>query len=186
MDYTDLKPGVTFLYENTPHIVISGQFHRMQMRKAVMRAVIRNLKTGQMLQKTFTAADQFDPADVDRISVQFMYHDGDMYHFMDKTTYEQLHASKDILGDQVKYLNEDLELWMMLYNNNPIQLILPQHVYFKVIESPNAVKGDSVTNTFKTVTCENNLKVSCPLFIKEGDVLKINTETGEYVERKTS
>jgi len=185
MDYTDLKPGVTFIYEGQPHLVISGQFHRMQMRKAVMRANIRNIKTGQILQKTFTASDQFDSADVERLGVQYLYHDGDLYHFMDKTTFEQLQASKEILGENVKYLNEDLEVALLMYDNNPIQLILPQHVNLKVIEAPMAIKGDSVTNTFKTVTCENGIKVSCPLFIKEGDILKINTETGDYVERAT-
>ncbi len=185
MDYTDLKPGVTFIYEGAPHIVISGQFHRMQMRKAVMRANIRNLKTGQILQKTFTASDQFEPAEVERISVQYLYHDGDTYHFMEKATFEQLQARKEMLGENVKYLNENLEVWLLMYDNNPIQLLLPQHVNLKVIESPMAIKGDSVTNTFKIVTCENGIKVSCPLFIKEGDFLKINTETGEYVERAT-
>lgn len=185
MDYTDLKPGVTFMYEGQPHIVISGQFHRMQMRKAVMRANIRNIKTGQILQKTFTASDQFESADVERIAVQYLYHDGDLYHFMDKKTFEQLHATKEILGESVKYLNEDLEVALLMYDNNPIQLILPQHVNLKVVDAPMAIKGDSVTNTFKTVTCENNIKVSCPLFIKEGDILKINTETGDYVERAT-
>lgn len=185
MDYTDLKPGVTFVYEDTPHIVISGQFHRMQMRKAVMRAVIRNLKTGQVLQKTFTASDQFEPAEVERLNVQYLYNDGDIYYFMDKVKYEQLNAEKEMLGEGVKYLNEDLDVWLLMYENRPIQLLLPQHVNLKVTESPLAIKGDSVTNTFKTVTCENGIKVSCPLFIKEGDILKINTETGDYVERAT-
>jgi elongation factor P len=165
---------------------MSGQFHRMQMRKAVMRAVIRNLKTGQILQKTFSASDQFEPAEVNRVNVQYMYNDSNHYYFMDKETYEQLQANKETLGESVKYLNENLDVWLLMYDNRPIQLVLPQHVNLKVIESPMAIKGDSVTNTFKTVTCENGIKVSCPLFIKEGDILKVNTETGDYVERATA
>ncbi len=171
------------MYEGSPYIVVSGQFHRMQMRKAVMRTVIRNLVTGQLVQKTFTASEEFDPAPVDDVTVEYLYRDGDTYYFMDKESFEQYHSSQETLGDKVKFLSENQTVSLMLFNHNPIQLILPKHVVLKVIESPQAIKGDSVTSSFKTVTCENDIKVSCPLFVREGDKIKINTETGEYIER---
>ncbi|MFH1363357.1 MAG: elongation factor P [Candidatus Omnitrophota bacterium] len=183
MTYTDLKPGVAFMYQGNPYIVVSGQFHRMQMRKAVMRTMIRNLLTGQLVQKTFTASEQFDPAAVNEVTAEYLYRDNETYHFMDKETYEQYHSSQETLGDKVKFLIENETVTLILYNHNPVQLVLPKHVFLKVIESPQAIKGDSVTNSFKTVTCENGVKVSCPLFIREGDRIKINTETGEYLER---
>lgn len=183
MDYSDLRPGAVFMYENNPCVVITSEFHRMQMRKAVMRATVRNLLTGQLLQKTFTASDRFDPAPVEKLTAQYLYRDGDDYHFMDKETFEQYHASQEVLGDKVKYLTEEMSLTLLLYNNNPIQIELPKTVTIKVTDAPNAIKGDSVSNTFKTVTCENNVVVSCPLFVQTGDLIRIDTETGKYLER---
>ncbi|MBN2143393.1 MAG: elongation factor P [Candidatus Aureabacteria bacterium] len=183
MTYTDLTVGCLFMLEGVPYIVVSSEFHRMQMRKAIMRTSIRNLLTGQLVQKTFTASDRFDPAPIDEINVNYLYHDEDHYHFMEKETYEQYQVHKDILGKKAQYLTTETDVKMMLFDGKPIQITIPKNVNLKVIESPLAVKGDSVSNTFKTVTCENGIKVSCPLFIKEGDVIKVNTETDEYQER---
>lgn len=183
MTYTDLTPGTAFMFEGNPYVVISSEFHRMQMRKAVMRATIRNLLTGQLLQKTFSASDNFESADVVKIEAQFLYRDNDYCYFMGKDTFEQYHATKEVLGEKVKYLSEEITLSLILYKNNPVQIILPKNVNLKVIESPLGIKGDSVSNTFKTITCENDIKLTCPLFIKEGDMIKVDTETGKYIER---
>jgi len=183
MTYTDLNPGVAFMFEGKPYIVVSGEFHRMQMRKAVMRTTMRDLLTGQLVTKTFSASDRFDPAPVEKINAQYLYRDGSSFYFMDKDTFEQCHASAEVLGEKVKFLAEDLDLSIMMYDGNPVQLLLPKSVTLKVIESPNAVKGDSVSNTFKVVTCANNIKVSCPLFVREGDIIKVDTETGDYMGR---
>jgi elongation factor P len=180
MEYTDLTAGAAFKFEGNPYIVVSSEFKRMQMRKAVVRTTVRNLITGQLIPKTFTAGDRIEPADVTTADVQFLYHDGDMYHFMDIEKYEQYHATDDILGEKVVYLTEHIQAQLVLFENNPVQLIVPKKVTLKVIESPVAIKGDSVSNTFKTVTCENGVKISCPLFIKEGESIVVNTETGEY------
>ena len=185
MTYTDLVPGTVFMHEGTPYIVISAQFHRMQMRKAVMRASLRDVITNQNIQKTFTASDRFDSAPVTDINAQYLYNDHDTYYFMDKDTFEQFHASAEALGEKVKYLTEDIDIKLILFNNNPIQLIMPKNVVLKVVEAPEAIKGDSVSNVFKTVTCQNNIKVSCPLFIKEGEYIRVNTETGAYLECAT-
>lgn len=183
MDYTDLTQGITFMFEGNPYIVVSSHFHRMQMRKAVMKTTMRNLMTGQLLQKTFTASEHFEPAEVIKVNAKYLYSDADSCYFMDKETLEQHCGSKEVLGEKIKYLTDNMDVILLVFNNKPIQLELPKHISLKVIESPMAIKGDSVTNTFKTVTCENNIKVSCPLFIKEGDVIRVNTETGDYTER---
>ncbi|MCM8773375.1 MAG: elongation factor P [Candidatus Omnitrophica bacterium] len=183
MEYTDLTPGCTFIFEGTPYIVISSEFHRMQMRKAVMRTTLRNLITGQLIQKTFTAADKFEPADVTKCVAKYLYSDADYCYFMDNVSLEQYHINKESLGEKIKYLIDDMDVTLVLFQQKPVQVEFPKHINIKVIESPIAIKGDSVTSTFKTVTCENGIKVSCPLFIKEGDIIKIDTETGEYIER---
>lgn len=185
MTYTDLTPGTVFMYEGTPYIVISAQFHRMQMRKAVMRASLRDLITNQNIQKTFTASDRFQPAPVTDINAQYLYSDHDTYYFMDKETFEQYHASAEVLGEKVKFLNEDMNIKLILFHNNPIQMVIPKNVVLKVIEAPEAIKGDSVSNVFKTVICQNNIKVSCPLFIKKGEYIKVDTDTCTYIERAT-
>jgi len=183
MTYTDLTPGTAFMFEGNPYIVISGEFHRMQMRKAVMRCSMKNLLSGQLMQRTFSASDKFDPANVEKISAQYLYKDAENFYFMDKETFEQYHGTESDLGEKVKFLSENLELSVMLFNHKPVQLLLPKNVTLKVTDSPDAIKGDSVSNTFKTVTLENGLKVSCPLFIREGDMLRIDTETEKYIER---
>ena len=183
MEYTDLRNGTAFLFEGAPYVVISSEFHRMQMRKAIMRVVVRNLLTGQQLNKTFTASDRFDPAPVMHITAGFLYKDEDFFHFMEKENFEQYQVTKEVMGDKASFLAEEMQVEIVLYDGEPIQVVLPQKVVLKVIESPNAIKGDSVTNNFKMVTCEGGVKVSCPFFVKEGDQIKINTETGEYIER---
>ena len=183
MTYTDLTPGCLFMLDGAPYIVVSAEFHRMQMRKAIVRAFVRNLLTGQLVQKTFTASDRFDPADVDEIDVKYLYHDGDLYHFMCNETYEQYEVHKDILGEKVKFLTEEVPVMLTLFNGNTISMTIPKNVNLKVINAPPGIKGDSVSNTFKMVTCENDIQVSVPLFIKDDDIIKVSTETGEYLER---
>jgi elongation factor P len=183
MDYTDLRIGTAFIFENEPFVVVNSEFHRMQMRKAIMRCTIRNLKTGQQLQKTFTASDKFVPAPVMQVAASYLYSDEDYYHFMEKDTYEQHQVTKGVMGDKARYLTEEMQVELMLYDGVPIQVTLPKKVTLKVVEAPVAVRGDSVTNNFKTVTCEGGVKVSVPIFVKENDVIRINTETDEYIER---
>ncbi|HEY1406023.1 MAG TPA: elongation factor P, partial [Spirochaetota bacterium] len=180
MEYTDLRNGTAFIYEGAPYVVVSSEFHRMQMRKAIMRCVIRNLKTGQQLQKTFTASDRFDSAPVMQVAASYLYCDEDFYYFMEKETYEQHQVTKEVVGEKAAYLTEEMVVEIMLYDGDPIQIKLPTKVTLKVVEAPNAIRGDSVTNNFKMVTCEGGVRVSCPIFVKEGDVIRINTETDEY------
>lgn len=187
MTYTDLTPGAMFMYEGAPYIVISYEFHRMQMRKAIVRSVIRNLLTGQQFQKTFTASEKFDPAPVDDITVNFLYNEGDIYYFMDVETYEQHHAEKSVLGEKSKFLTPELKIKLTLFNGNPVSMVIPKNVNLKVVEAPTVIKGNTVSATFKSVVCENNITVSsCPIFIKEGDIIKVDTETGDYIERVKS
>ena len=187
MTYTDLTPGTMFMYEGTPYIVVNYEFHRMQMRKAIVRSTIRNLLTGNQMQKTFTASEKFDPAPVTDQTVSFLYNEGETYHFMDVDTYEQYQVQKEVLGDKYKYLTPELKIKLTLFNGNPVSMVIPKNVNLKVIEAPTVIRGNTVSATFKNVVCENNITVtSCPLFIKEGDIIKVDTETGAYLERVKS
>ncbi len=187
MTYTDLTPGVFFMFENAPYVVVSYEFHRMQMRKAIVRAQIRNLLTGQLMQKTFTASDRFDPAEVHERDVNYLYKEEDYYFFMDVETYEQYQVKKEIVGDRALYLTEETKIRMVLFEGNAVGIQIPKNVNLKVIEAPMVIKGNTVSATFKTVVCENGISISaCPLFIKEGDIIKVNTLTGEYQERVKS
>lgn len=184
MNYTELTPGKLFMYENAPYIVVTYEFHRMQARKAVVRTSIRNLLTGSLLQKTFTASDTFDPAPVSEIVVNYLYNDDDLYHFMDNETFEQYQVNKEILGDKAKFLNEETRIKLTLFEGNAVGMEIPVKVVLRVIEAPHVIKGNTVSATFKSVICENDIAVSsCPLFIKEDDLIRVNTENGEYLER---
>lgn len=183
MTYTDLTPGVAFMLDGNPFIVISSEFHRAQMRKAVMRAKVRNIKSGQLLEKTFTASDKFDAAPVEKADARYLYEDADNYYFMNNESMEEYSCAKGVLGDKAKYLTDAMDVTLILFNGSPVQLQLPTHLFLKVTEAPLAVRGDTVTTVFKTVTLENGVKVQCPGFIKEGDIVKVNTDTDEYLER---
>lgn len=184
MTYTDLSPGVMFMLDGNPFIVVSAEFHRMQARKAVVRSQIRNMITGQLLQKTFTASDRFDPAPVSEITVNFLYTDDDYVHFMNNETFEQYQVNKDILGEKIIFLNEETPVKLTLFDGNAVGMEIPKKVVLKVIEAPHVIRGNTVSATFKTVICENDINVSsCPLFIKEGDLIRVNTENSEYIER---
>ncbi len=183
MTYTDLTVGTTFMLDGQPFIVVSGEFHRMQMRKAIMRTQIRNLLTGALVQRTFTASDKFDPAQIDEIFVNYLYHETDTFHFMEKETFEQYQVSKEVLGSRADFLTEDMNVKLILFNGNPVSMDIPKNVNLTVLKSPPAIRGNTVTNTFKAVICQNDIQVQAPLFIKEGDVIKVSTETNEYIER---
>lgn len=182
---SDFKKGVALLWKNEPYIIANFQKVNPGKGTAFTRTKIKNCKTGKVLEITFKSGEQIETADLMRKKAQFLYEDPNSYNFMEQDTYEQVNINKEIVGEQGKYLKEDLEVYILYYNGNPISIDLPPKINYKVTEAPEAVKGDTSTTATKYITLENGLKITAPLFIKEGDNIKVNTETGEYVERVT-
>lgn len=184
MEVNDLKKiGSLVVFNNEPYQVIFSQHARTAQRRAFVRTKLKNLISRQILEKTFNASDKIEEADVEKVKVNFLYAEKDELFFMDNQTYEQFSFKKSLLGSQEKFLKEGLAVDILIFNKKPINIDLPKKIDLKVIEAPPGIKGDSATSPTKTVVLETGAKINVPIFIKAGDVIKINTETGVYVER---
>ncbi|MBI2415271.1 MAG: elongation factor P [Candidatus Kerfeldbacteria bacterium] len=179
----DIRVGVAIDIDAQPYQVLWADFMRTAQRKPVMRTKLRNLITGQVLEKTFKPGDKVAEADLQRGQANFMYRDGDNFNFMDNATFEQFGFALDQIGDIGNYVKEGSDVDLLKFNGNPVAVLLPPKVELQVIEAPPGVKGDSAANVTKQVKVETGHLVNVPLFIREGDTVRINTSTGDYVER---
>lgn len=151
---------------------------------AFVRAKLKNVRTGKVMEQTFKSNESVAIVEVERRKAQFLYQSGELFTFMDNTTYEQIEINQSMLEGKKEFLKEGLEIMMISFEGSPISVELPRKVTYKVKEAPPGVKGDTASgNVTKEVTLENGLKIRVPLFIKEGEEVIVNTETGEYVER---
>lgn len=178
-----LKPGVAIMHNGEPYIIMKSQFSKQARQGGTMKTVMRNLKTGSNVQHTFSGNDKCEPADLSRAQCQYLYHDGNAYHFMHKDTYEQYEVNDDLIGDNKFYLVDGCDTDMLLYEGHPIGVSVPPKVELKVVEAPPGVKGDTAQGGSKPCKLETGLMVNTPLFINEGDVIRVNTDEGSYVER---
>lgn len=183
LSISDIKIGTIITHANQPYSVVQAQHLKMGRGGANLKTKLKNLITGQNLEITFSGGDKVEEAILERSHVNFLYSENDTYYFMNNENYEQLQLTSEVIGEQVGFLKEGLTVDVLIYKNKPVSVKLPVKVDLKVLESPPGVKGDTAGSATKLVTLETGKEVKAPLFINEGDVLKINTETGEYVER---
>jgi elongation factor P len=183
IDVNDLRKGVTFELDGELYRVLDYQHHKPGRGNAIIRTKIRNLRSGGTLEKTFTSGDRVQDVRLESRQVQYLYHDGDLYHFMDTETYEQPILNASLLGDAVNYLTDGLILIMLNYQNEPIEIELPITVEMQVIETEAGVRGDTATGATKLATVESGLKVQVPLFVETGDRIRIDTRNGSYITR---
>jgi elongation factor P len=180
----DIKQGLVIVYRDEPFLVMKAKFVRMQQRKPVMQTKLKNLINGKVLEYNFKPGDKVQEADISRKKVNYLYKDKNDFYFMDNETFEQFSLSENQIGENAKFLKESSEVTLLFFNNNPVALELPAKMNFKVIEAPEGTRGDSAQGRVcKTVKIETGHEINVPLFIKPGDTIRINTETGEYVER---
>jgi elongation factor P len=182
-EITDLKPGRAIQLDGEPYIVVSSVFGRKSQSKANMQCKLKNLKTGAFISRNFQGSEKIDQADVGYRKVQFLYKTGDRYTFMDQETFDQFELSDETIGDASGYLIEGGDVDALVFEGNPIGIKLKPTVELKVVETMPGVRGDTATGGNKPAKLESGITVNVPLFINEGDVLKINTETGEYMSR---
>jgi len=177
---TDIRKGTAIIYNGNTCLVISAQFVNPGKGSAFTRAKMKNLRTSQVIEATFKSSEAVEVADVQYKKCQYLYKDGSGYNFMDNDTYEQCALSIDTIGDAGEYLKDGTECYALYIDNNPVSIQLPPKMDFKVISADPGVKGDSASGANKDCVVETGLKVKVPLFVKEGDMIKVNTETGEY------
>ncbi len=179
----DFRNGVTFEMDGQVLQIIEFQHVKPGKGAAFVRTKCRNVITGSVVERTFNPGDKFENAYVERREMQYLYQDGDLYYFMDTETYEQIPLNADKLTDSFKFVNENMVVKVLSYKGSVFGLEPPFFVDLVVTETEPGVKGDTATNVTKYATVETGAEVRVPLFINEGDKIRIDTRTGEYLER---
>jgi len=184
LSITDLKKGMVFQFESVPYRVVEYNQKVMGRGGSIVNVRIKSLIDGRVLDKTFKGSEQLDSADVSRQDAQYLYNDGQVYYFMDSVSYEQFELSTDEVGTLKDYLKEGDVVQLQLFNGKPIGLEIAKNVSLKITYTENVVKGDTANSILKDATTETGLVLKVPAFIKQGDVVKIDTRTGAYLERE--
>ncbi len=182
--YTDLEKGVLFVLDGAPYEVVESHFLRMQQRKAVVQTRIKNLITGKLLDRNWQASDNFEEAEIERKWAIFIYQSKGEYWFHEEGNPKaRFSLTADIVGDQGQFLQPNTRVSTWLFNEKVIKIEIPIKMDLKVTEAPPAIRGNTSQGGTKVVIVEGGAKVNAPLFINDGDMIKVNTQTGEYVER---
>lgn len=179
----DFRNGLTFEMDNNIYTVIEFQHVKPGKGAAFVRTKMRNVITGSVTERTFNPSEKFPTAYVERKDMQYLYNDGDLYYFMDKETYEQLPINKEKLGSSFQFVKENMDCKILSYKGNVFGLEPPNFVELQVTETEPGIKGDTATNVTKPATLETGASIRVPLFVNEGDRIRVDTRTGEYMER---
>ncbi len=180
---TDFRTGLTIEFDNGVWQVVDFQHVKPGKGAAFVRTKIKNVETGAVVERTFNPNEKMPAAHIETRAMQFLYETDGMYTFMDNESYEQSELSKDQLGDALRYLKENMDINLQTFKGKIIGISLPNSVNLEVAECEPSVKGDTATGATKLATLETGYVVKVPLFINQGDVLRIDTRTGNYVER---
>ncbi|HEX3016823.1 MAG TPA: elongation factor P [Caproicibacter sp.] len=179
----DFRNGATFEMEGNVYSIIEFQHVKPGKGAAFVRTKIRNVISGAVTERTFNPNDKFPTAFIERKDMQYLYNDGDLYYFMDPESFEQIPISKSILGDNFKFVKENMDCKILSYKSNVFGVEPPNFVELDIIKTDPGFKGDTATNATKPATVETGAEIKVPLFINEGEKIRIDTRTGEYMER---
>lgn len=179
----DLRKGMAIRYNGNPAIVLDVQHRTPGNLRAFVQCIIRYIGTGKSADVRFSSTEKVELVDVNRQQLEFSYNDPQGYHFMDPETYETITLNEDLVGDAKEYLVENLKIEVLSIEGRPAQVELPSSVTLKVIESAEGLRGDSATNVQKPAKLETGKVINVPLFIKEGEMVKVDTRTGAYMGR---
>ncbi len=180
---SDLKNGVIINYNNDLHSVVSVEHRTPGNLRAFYQVKLRNLKNGKMIENRFRSGEEIQIERLESGNYQFLYKDGEDYVFMDNETYDQVTLSGELIGKSGSYLKEGEIIQVYFHNGKPMSVEVPPHVYLKVVSAPPGVKGDTATGATKPVTLETGAVVNAPLFINENDIIRVDSRSGEYIER---
>ena len=180
---SDFRTGLTIELDDDAYQVIDFQHVKPGKGAAFVRAKVKNIKTGQVLEKTFRAGEKMPQARIARKDMEFLYEDGLFYHFMDSETYEQTAIDKEVVEEIEPFLKENMEIQVSFYGTEVVNVELPNTVDLKVVQTTPDVRGDTASGGGKPATLETGAVISVPFFIKIGDVVKVNTSSGEYITR---
>ena len=180
---SDLRKGLKIQIDGEPYIVVDFQFSKPGKGQALYRTRLRNMVTGNQFDRTFRSNDKFEKASLEERIMQYLYSQGDEFHFMDTKNYEQIVVSREQMGDDVNFLIDNMEVQVLLFDNRPIGVTLPNFVNLVVTKADPWAKGDTSGSDSKPVTVETGYVLQVPPFIEEGDKIQIDTRTGYYMTR---
>lgn len=181
----DLKKGLKVEVDREPYLIVECQFVKPGKGQAMYKLRLKNLLRQTILERTYRSGDVIDAADVREADAQFLYKQGDTWHYMDNESYEQGEITVDQIGDEAKWLKDAMVCRVMYWNGQPIQVTPPNHVVYRVVQCEPAARGNTATGLTKPVTLETGAVIVVPAFVEEGSLLKIDTRTGEYLSRAT-
>jgi len=184
-DTSDIRKGLKVLIDGNPYTVVEFQFVKPGKGAAFTRTRFKNLLSGAVIERNIRSGEKLEPANVEEKAMQFLYKEGDDFVFMDQASYEQTHVSDEIVGDDSRFLKDNLACSVLFFNERPVGVSLPNFVELRVITTEPGFKGDTSGNPTKPATLETGAIIQVPLFIKENEVLRIDTRTGDYIERVT-
>lgn len=183
IDTSEFRIGLNIKIDEEVYTIIWFQHHKPGKGGAVMRTKLKNLRTGAIIERTFKSGETFQDVELTQRKNQYLYSDNKNCYFMDLETYEQLHYSKETIGKAANFLKEGLEVTALYLEGNFLSIELPTTVELKVIHTVPGIRGDTVSNVTKPATLETGVEIQVPLFINIGDSIRVDTRTGEYVER---
>ncbi|MCP4606349.1 MAG: elongation factor P [Proteobacteria bacterium] len=179
----ELRKGTKLVLDGDPWTIVEYQFVKPGKGQALYKCKMKNMISGALVDRTYRSGEKFEKADMEESKMQFLYTDGDDFHFMNTQSYEQFTMSTDQVGDAANYLYENLDVDMLFYNGQPMGLTLPNFVILQIEKSDPGIKGDTASNTTKPATVTTGYTIQVPLFLDEGEWIKVDTRTGGYVER---
>lgn len=182
-DTSDIRKNLKIVLDGVPYTIIESQFVKPGKGQAFTRTKLRNMITGAVLERTFKSGEKLEKADLEERQMQYLYPEGDQFVFMDTANYNQIHFTREQLGDTPDYLQDGMMVDVLFWGDRPIGVTPPTFVELEVAETEPGFKGDTTSNVMKPATLTTGKVVQVPLFVNQGDVLKIDTRTGEYVER---
>jgi elongation factor P len=179
----DLRNGTTFELDNNVFRVVEFQHVKPGKGAAFVRVKMKNVITGSVLERTFNPSEKLQGAEIEKKDMQYLYNDGDLYYFMDNATYDQLPLNESQIGDALKYIKENMNVTMLSFKGNVFAVEPPMFVELEVTYTEPGFSGNTTTTSGKPAKLENGLEISVPLFVEIGDVIRIDTRTGQYMER---
>lgn len=183
MDVSELRKNAKLQMDGHPYVVTEFQFVKPGKGQGLYKCRLKNMITGATIDRTWRSGERLEAANVESKRMQYLFADGNGFTFMDNESYEQVAISADLIGDDRNFLLDQLEVDVLFYNNRPVGVTLPSHIVLTIVEAEPGVKGDSANNPTKMATLQTGYKLQVPLFVKEGERVKVDTRTGEYVER---
>jgi len=183
MDTSDIKKGLKLMMDGNPYVVTDFQFVKPGKGQAFTRTKMRNMLNGNTIERNIRSGERFDPADVEDRTLSYIYQEGEMYVFMHPKTGDQVSVHQDIVGDDAGLLMDGIDVTITIYNGNPVSIELPPHIVAQITETEPGVRGDTANNVTKPAKISTGATINVPIFVTEGEWIKIDTRTRNYLER---